>query len=122
VFRLDAPSRTLLFFGARLRIEEFWLFLIAVLLLVFGFFFVTLVFGRVWCGWLCPQTTLTDCVEYLDRRAVTVLGNGVAARAARHLVAALFSLVVAANLIWYFIAPYDFFPGSSMVTLALSPG
>ena len=27
VFRLDAPSRTLLFFGARLRIEEFWLFL-----------------------------------------------------------------------------------------------
>ncbi len=54
LFRLDAASRTLLFLGSRVRIEEFYLFLLAVLILVFVFLFVTMVFGRVWCGWLCP--------------------------------------------------------------------
>ena len=39
LLRLDAGSRTLLFFGASIRIEEFYLFLIAVLIIVFGFLF-----------------------------------------------------------------------------------
>ena len=73
--RLDAASRTLLFFGARVRIEEFYLFLIALLILVFGFLFVTMVFGRVWCGWLCPQTTIADLADCFDRNIDSFLAG-----------------------------------------------
>lgn len=108
LLRLDAGSRTLLFFGASLRIEEFYLFLIVVLILVFGFLFVTMLFGRVWCGWLCPQTTLCDLADWADAR----LGGPRPApwqRGARQLSYLLLSALVAGNLIWYFIAPPQFF-------------
>ncbi|WP_136526405.1 4Fe-4S dicluster domain-containing protein [Geomonas ferrireducens] len=107
LLRLDAGTRTLLFFGAKLRIEEFYLLLIVVLILVFGFLFVTMLFGRVWCGWLCPQTTLGDLADWLDART-----RGIPAPldgALRHAGYLVLSALVASNLVWYFIAPPDFF-------------
>jgi cytochrome c oxidase accessory protein FixG len=107
LIRLDGPTRTLLFFGTRLRIEEFYLLLIFSLIAVLGFLFVTMVFGRVWCGWLCPQTTLSDLCDYLER-----LLRGLPAWLAtlcRHLLYLLLAFVTGANLVWYFIAPADFF-------------
>jgi cytochrome c oxidase accessory protein FixG len=109
LLRLDAGSRTLLFFGARIRIEEFYLFLIAVLILVFGFLFVTMVFGRVWCGWFCPQTTVTDLAESFDRLVSRVSAGKAFSAGARHLFYLLVSCLVAANLVWYFIPPGEFF-------------
>jgi cytochrome c oxidase accessory protein FixG len=109
LLRLDAASRTLLFFGARVRIEEFYLFLIAVLIFVFGFLFMTMVFGRVWCGWLCPQTTVTDLTEFIDRKIAAKLPGRLLPVTARHLLYLLVSCTVAANLVWYFIPPGEFF-------------
>lgn len=108
LLRLDAASRTILFFGASIRIEEFYLFLIAVLIFVFGFLFVTMLFGRVWCGWLCPQTALADLADWIER---VCAGIKVAAFSflARQLCFLALSCLVAANLVWYFIAPGDFF-------------
>lgn len=107
--RLDAPSRTLHFFGAALRIEEFYLFLIAVLIILFVFLFITMVFGRVWCGWLCPQTTLSDLAEYLISRIQRLIPAKPLATAATQVVFLALSFLVAANLIWYFIPPPEFF-------------
>src|SRR5512136_440770 len=81
LLRLDASSRTLHFFGAAIRIEEFYLVLLIILVFVFAFLFITMVFGRVWCGWLCPQTTLTDLVEAADRRIQKFFGENSAASA-----------------------------------------
>ncbi|QWV96312.1 4Fe-4S binding protein [Geomonas nitrogeniifigens] len=107
LLRLDAGTRTLLFFGAKLRIEEFYLLLIVVLILVFAFLFVTMLFGRVWCGWLCPQTTLGDLADWFDARTRVLPAPARAAlRVLWHLA---LSALVAANLVWYFIAPPDFF-------------
>ncbi|MBJ6749265.1 4Fe-4S binding protein [Geomonas sp. Red421] len=106
LLRLDAGTRTLLFFGAKLRIEEFYLFLIVVLILVFAFLFVTMLFGRVWCGWLCPQTTLGDLADWIERHTrnlPTPLRAGL-----RHLLYLALSALVGANLVWYFIAPPEF--------------
>jgi polyferredoxin len=101
LLRLDAPTRTLLFFTARIRIEEFYLFLLLVLIFVFGFLFITFFLGRVWCGWLCPQTTLCDLADWLDAKVRnTVVRQGLYL---------LIACVVACNLVWYFIAPLDFF-------------
>jgi cytochrome c oxidase accessory protein FixG len=110
LLRLDAASRTLLFFGARVRIEEFYLFLLVVLILVLGFLLTTMVFGRVWCGWLCPQTTLTDLAEFLDRKAAALLPGKFLPALARQLCFLILSFTVAANLVWYFIPPWEFFP------------
>jgi len=109
--RLDAPTRTLLCFGLQIRIEEFYLFLLAVLILTLGFLFITMVFGRVWCGWLCPQTTLADLAEWLDRLVARRVGSGlVVATVVRWLSSTFLAALVAANFVWYFIEPAQFFP------------
>ena len=108
LLRLDAGSRTLLFFGASLRIEEFYLLLIVVLIFVFGFLCITMLFGRVWCGWLCPQTTLGDLADWIDCR-IRPLVPAMLQSAIRQLLYLIISGVVACNLVWYFIAPPQFF-------------
>ncbi len=110
LLRLDAPTRTLLFFGASVRIEEFFLLLLVMLILVSGFLLATLVLGRVWCGWFCPQTTITDLAEYFDQKIRARLGEHFIGQAIRQLFNLLLALLVGANLVWYFISPYAFFP------------
>lgn len=108
LLRLDAASRTLHFFGAAIRIEEFYLVLLISLIFVFIFLFITMVFGRVWCGWFCPQTTLTDLVEAIERRVRIAFGETIVASAARHLFIAALAFLVASSLIWYFIPPAEY--------------
>ena len=84
--------------------------------LAFGLFFllVTLVFGRVWCGWACPQTTLSDVAEWLARRlGLQTRDNRLQGAPWRKLLLQFaylaLALLVAANLLWYFIEPRRFF-------------
>lgn len=108
LLRLDASSRTLHFFGAAIRIEEFYLVLLISLLFVFIFLFVTMVFGRVWCGWLCPQTSLVDLLEAVELRLRKFFGESLVTTVARHFVAAALAFLVASNLVWYFIPPGEY--------------
>jgi cytochrome c oxidase accessory protein FixG len=114
LLRLDFATLTLHFAGTILPIEALWLFLLLCLALMLLFLLVTLAFGRAWCGWACPQTTLVDWVEWCVRK----LGGRVAAgqltvspvqNLARHLICLLLALLVGANLTWYFVAPPEFF-------------
>ncbi|MEX0798349.1 MAG: cytochrome c oxidase accessory protein CcoG, partial [Bacteriovoracaceae bacterium] len=59
---LDIPGREFTFFGSIFYAHD-GIFLIF-LFLGFGFLiaFVTSVWGRVWCGWACPQTVFIDQV------------------------------------------------------------
>ena len=109
LLRLDAPSRTLLFFGTGIRIEEFYLFLLALLIFVIGFLFITMLFGRVWCGWFCPQTTLCDLADWIDLKAESLIPCSPLAALVRQLFYLVLSALVACNLVWYFIAPAEFF-------------
>ena len=58
--RFDVPSLTLHAFGARVLIDELFLVLAATLAATFAFAFVTVAWGRVWCGWACPQTVFVE--------------------------------------------------------------
>lgn len=105
--RFDVPSLRLYFFGTSLAIDEFYLLLMALLFLVFLFIALTMLFGRLWCGWACPQTVLSDLTGFLDNVARAPL----AARTpliVMYLAVALLSMLVAADLIWYFVSPYEF--------------
>ena len=115
LLRIDIPGLNLHFFGQTLRIEELYLVLLFSLALTLGFLLITMLLGRVWCGWLCPQTTLTDLAEWFAAR----LGQGSKTRRGENgfwqkLILQCFYLLLAflvsANLLWYFIAPQSFFP------------
>ena len=115
LLRLDFPALTLWLAGRGVPIQQLSLLLPLGLLLVFLFLLATLAFGRAWCGWGCPQTTLVDLLEWLARRlGIKITGGVLTTGRARqlwvHLLALTLALLVGANLCWYFVSPYDFFP------------
>lgn len=125
LLRLDIDSLSLHLAGQVLRLEDLHLVLFASLLLVIVFLLVTMVFGRVWCGWACPQTTLTDLAEWWSRKlGLKVRDNRLNGAMWRKVLAhcgfALLALLVGANLVWYFVDPYRFF--AELATGGLHPG
>ena len=115
LLRLDFPTLTLQAGGRVFPIETLSLFLLLGLALLLLFLLVTLAFGRAWCGWACPQTTLVDMVEWYARRIGVKIAAGTFTaspwqRLLLHLFYLFLALLVGANLAWYFVAPYDFFP------------
>jgi polyferredoxin len=59
---LDVAGRRFHFFGFTLATQDTWLLFFGVSGLGFALFFVTALFGRLWCGWACPQTVFLDHV------------------------------------------------------------
>ena len=63
----DLPARKFHIFGLTLWPQDFvflsWLLIMAALLL----FFATAVAGRVWCGYVCPQTVWTQIFVWMER-------------------------------------------------------
>jgi len=98
--RFDLPTLRLHLFGISLWMEEFYIVLIAIIFISILFIFLTIMFGRIWCGWACPQTVLSDMTSFIERSRNPF----------SYLLLLLISILVSANLIWYFISPYDFFP------------
>ncbi len=59
---LDLVERKFVFFGTVFRPTETLLFALLFLSVFFGIFLLTAIFGRVWCGWACPQTVYMEFV------------------------------------------------------------
>src|SRR3954471_21776157 len=53
---LDVAARRFHLFGLTLAAQDVWLLFFVITGLGFSLFFVTALFGRVWCGWDFPQT------------------------------------------------------------------
>ncbi len=70
---LDLPKREFTLFGTTFLPTETLLFLLLVLSLGIAIFFVTAIWGRVWCGWACPQTVY---MEFLFRPIEYALEGG----------------------------------------------
>jgi hypothetical protein len=76
---LDIAGRRFHLFGATLAFQDAWLLFFVITGLAFSLFYVTALFGRVWCGWACPQTVF---LEHVFRRVEALLeGDAVARRA-----------------------------------------
>ena len=98
--RFDIPELKLYFFGSVIWIKELYLILFAILFFLLFIASVTAVFGRVWCGWLCPQTVLLDLTESIAKR----FGKAQRKTVIRILLIP-FSALVSLTLIWYFVPP-----------------
>jgi cytochrome c oxidase accessory protein FixG len=59
---LDLPHRRFEFFGLSLRAHNAPLLVFVFATIGFGLFFVTAIWGRIWCGWACPQTVFIEGV------------------------------------------------------------
>ncbi|HVI92578.1 MAG TPA: 4Fe-4S binding protein, partial [Anaeromyxobacter sp.] len=65
--RLDVPAGRLHAFGASFSIDEAFVVLAAVLFLTALLLLGTLLLGRAWCGWACPQTLLGELTRLAPR-------------------------------------------------------
>jgi len=104
--RFDVPELQLHFFGVSLWIEEFFIVLVATIFISLLIILVTLILGRIWCGWLCPQTVINDLTSFIEKSKK----RGPAYKTITYTGVLLISALISANLIWYFVSPYDFFP------------
>ncbi len=62
---LDVINRRFHLFGLTFAAQDLWMAFFFITGLGFSLFFVTALFGRIWCGWACPQTVF---LEHVYRR------------------------------------------------------
>jgi cytochrome c oxidase accessory protein FixG len=64
---IDFAGRRFYFFFIELWPQEIYYITGLLILAAFGIFLSSSLFGRVWCGYACPQTVWTDLYIYVER-------------------------------------------------------
>ncbi len=103
-FRFDIPGMRLLLFGSVLWIDEFHIVLAGALFLLVLGIGGTVIFGRIWCGWICPQTMIPELAAGIADRL-----PGRRRRWGTQAVLLPLTAVVSFSLILYFVPPADAF-------------
>ena len=105
--------------------QELYLMPFLLMFMFIGIFGMTVMGGRVFCGWVCPQTIFR--VFYRDLIQTTILGlrkriknkqeepdmsltKNKIKNAAGIAISFPLALIAAADFLWYFVPPEDFFP------------
>ncbi len=73
----DLLGRRFHFFGLMFLSEDLWIGFFLLTGLGFSLFYITSLFGRIWCGWACPYTVF---LEHLYRRIERFLDGDAAQR------------------------------------------
>ena len=123
-FLLNFDHKQLHFFFVRFDMQELYLMPFLLMLLFLGIFAMTSVGGRVWCGWACPQTIFR--VIYRDLFETKLLHlrkrinnkqiepdmskpENMVKKAIAIGLWSILAFIAAADFIWYFVPPEDFF-------------
>ncbi len=124
LFLLSFDQKKLHLAGIAFDMQELYLMPFLLMLLFLGIFAVTAVGGRAWCGWACPQTIFR--VIYRDGIETKLLGlrkriknkqkdpdmskmeNKVKSVIAI-LLWSILAFVAAADFLWFFVPPEEFF-------------
>ncbi|MBK6766524.1 MAG: cytochrome c oxidase accessory protein CcoG [bacterium] len=64
----DLVSRRFSFFGHTFLATDLYLLALLLVMSVLALFWFSAMFGRLWCGWACPQTVYLDGVFYRIER------------------------------------------------------
>lgn len=60
IFRFDIPTTSLYLFGMRLWVKHFFFFSLLVTAVIYVVIAASVVFGRIFCGWVCPQNLFNE--------------------------------------------------------------
>lgn len=116
--QVDVFNREFTLLGSQLYGVEPVLMFLALISLLFLFAFLTTVFGRVWCGWACPQTVFIQAIflkiesfiegspkrrRDLDASAWTV--EKILKRVSKWIIFTVISLHIAHTFIGYIVGP-----------------
>ena len=119
---LDIAGRKFILFGAIFWAQD--TFILALLMLSFVLFIIlfTVTFGRLWCGWACPQTIFLEMVfrkiEYLiegDFRKRNALDRGpwtrekILKKATKNCIFILISVAMTSTFLLWFIGTEKWF-------------
>ncbi len=111
------------FFGLVFNVNELYIMPFLLMFLFIGIFALTSMFGRIWCGWGCPQTIFRviyrDLIEstILDLRRIKNKQKDIdyskkSNQIKKYLgvfVWFIITLIISTNFMLYFIPPEDFF-------------
>ncbi len=64
---IDLPARRAYFFGLEIWPQQVYYLTALLILAALGLFLASSLFGRVWCGFTCPQTVWTDLFMMVER-------------------------------------------------------
>ena len=112
-------SRVDLFF-TKFDMQELYLLPFLFITLFLSIFFLTTLAGRIWCGWSCPQTIFRTLFrDLLQTKILKIRKNiqnkqnepkgQILKRAIAVGIWCVLALIIAANFMWYFVPPLDFF-------------
>jgi cytochrome c oxidase accessory protein FixG len=62
MFQFNFPEGEFTFFGALFTPQDFIMFGIGMLIFILFIIIFTLIYGRIFCGWICPQTIFMEMV------------------------------------------------------------
>lgn len=114
---LNVAERRFHLLGLTLAVQDAWMLFFLVSGLAFTLFYVTALFGRIWCGWACPQTVYLEHVyrrieRWIDgdagqrRRlsAAPMSGGKLLKRLSKHTLFILVSFTIAHIFLAYFVS------------------
>ena len=123
IFLLSFDKKQLHLLGTAFDMQELYLMPFLLMLLFLGIFAATSLGGRAWCGWACPQTIFR--VIYRDLIETKLLGlrriknkqkepdlskaENKTKKVIGVLIWTCLALIAAADFLWYFVPPEDFF-------------
>ncbi|MBL4844595.1 MAG: cytochrome c oxidase accessory protein CcoG [Planctomycetes bacterium] len=109
---LDVVRRRFTLFGATFVSTDTLFLLLAALAVFLTVFLLTALFGRVWCGWACPQTVYMEFLfrpldrlfegSYQQQAKLDREGGGIR-RVAKHVVIVAISVFLAHTFLAYFV-------------------
>jgi cytochrome c oxidase accessory protein FixG len=100
---IDFPSRRFYFFFIEIWPQEVYYLTGLLILAALSLFLMNALAGRVWCGYLCPQTVWTDLFLFVERRIEGDRTQRIALDAARWTINKV-ARKLAKHAIWLIIA------------------
>ena len=116
LIRADIPHQRFYFFGYELWISEFAIIFFSLMFLMFVVAAMAMFYGRVYCGYLCPQMIFSEASLALESKLTRTINKYVRwnarwrkllSKSIFYAIAAAASVVLAFVFISYFVEPRD---------------